>query len=166
MPIDFFQDKCKTTSERKSFGLRDDSSPGTRPAYIDETELEKWIGVVKNPKAIVVDFFAVDNCVTVTKPDGRRDSTCDGILRYEKKLIFVELKERDGGKWLKKGREQITNTILRFKREDDIARFDHVEAYVCNSLRPQANTGQAVSIQKFRDDTGYLLYPKREITVE
>lgn len=165
MPIDFFQDKCKTTSNILKFGLCDDPSPSTGPAYIDEGQPEKWIGIVNNPKLKSVDFFAIDNCVEVNKPDGRQDSTCDGLLRFENSLVFTELKEREGGKWLKKGREQIANTIRRFKDEVDESQYDNVEAYVCNSLRPLVNSGHAISIQMFKDETGYVLHPQQEINI-
>jgi len=75
------------------------------------------------------------------KEDGNMESRCDGILSYLNNLIFVELKERKKGQWFKKGREQLTVTIKRFKSECDLNTYDRVEAYVCNSLKPLSNMG-------------------------
>ncbi len=166
MSIDYFTNSCKTSSNKVKFGLCDDPPPLSNPAYIDEKEPAKWIGIVKNSEEKNVDFFAIDNCVDIRRDDGTMDSRCDGVLSYEDKLIFVELKERDGGQWLKKGREQLTATINRFKQEVDVSKFSSIKGYVCNSLRPQSHTGQANNIQKFKDDTGYNLFGKQDIDIE
>lgn len=162
MPINYFSD-CKTESTNKEFGLCDDQPPQSNPAYIDEVNHAKWIGIVKNPLEHKVCFNAIDNCIDIRRNDNSMDSRCDGVLSYENDLIFVELKEREGGQWLKKGREQLTATINRFKQECDITKFSSVKGYVCNSLRPQAHFGQATNIQQFKDDTGFTLVGKQEI---
>ena len=93
------------------------------------------------------------------------ESRCDGVLSFDNKLIFVELKEREGGQWLKKGRLQLTATILRFKQEQDVTKFSNVRAFVCNRLRPLAHKGQFSNIQKFKDETGYTLEGKNNIEI-
>lgn len=168
MPIDYFS-KCKTSSNKNKFGLCDDENPASAPAYIDENNSLKWIGVVNNPNEKNINFNAIDNCIDIRRDDNTIDKRCDGVLSYEQSLIFVELKkrkDRKGNKWFKEGREQLTATIKRFKQEVDIDSFDNVKAYVCNSLRPQAYVGQAVNIQKFKDDTGFILYGKQAIDIE
>jgi hypothetical protein len=165
MPINFFDSSCKDSSNKEKFGLCDDPPPAQERAYIDEINRSKWIAIVNNPKKAEVEFFAIDNCVDILKPNGTMGSRCDGLLFYDKnRLIFVELKSREGGQWLKKGREQLTKTIEKFKAEYDITPY-HVEAYVCNSLRPLAHIGQAVNIQKFKNDTGFILNGKQEINL-
>ena len=93
------------------------------------------------------------------------ESRCDGILSYLNNLIFVELKERKKGQWFKKGREQLTVTIKRFKSECDLNTYDRVEAYVCNSLKPLSNMGQKENIQRFRDETGLSLKSQRIVNL-
>ena len=71
MSINFFEAKCQTFSDRKIFGLCDDPSPATTPAYIDETDGAKWIAVVENDNRYDVTFTAINNCIEITKPTGR-----------------------------------------------------------------------------------------------
>ena len=165
MPIDYFL-SCRTNSNKIEFGLCDDQPPLSNPAYIDEDEPIKWVGVVKNSEKKEINFNAIDNCIDIRRDDNTMDSKCDGVLSYEDKLIFIELKEREGGQWLKKGREQLTATINRFKHEVDVTQYSSIKGYVCNSLRPQAHFGQATNIQKFKDDTGYNLLGKQSIDIE
>ncbi|MFA6008432.1 MAG: hypothetical protein WC799_00505 [Desulfobacteraceae bacterium] len=157
MPVDFFNAMCKTESKKEEFGLCDDPPPSIEPAYINESNPMKWIAIVKNSEQEIVDFYAIDNCVQIYREDGSMESRCDGLLSYLNNLIFIELKSREGGQWLKKGRIQLTTIVEIFKSENDITNYEKVEAYVCNSLRPLAHSGQLSNIQKFKDDTGLIL---------
>ena len=94
-----------------------------------------------------------------------RENICDGMLHYYNNLIFVELKARQSGGWLKKGREQLTITITKFKQNHDITEYHKVEAYVCNRLKPLANTGNSNHIQQFRDETGLILNVQQNISI-
>jgi len=164
MPIDYLAD-CKTNSSKMKFGICDEQSPSTNPAYIDEDNSTEWIGIINNTTEKDIQFNAIDNCIDIRREDGKMDSRCDGVISYEKNLIFVELKEREGGQWFKKGREQLTATINRFKQEHNTTDFTSIRASVCNSLRPNSHSGQFENIQKFKDDTGYNLEGKREINI-
>lgn len=164
MPIDYFAN-CKTNSSKIEFGLCDNPSPSLNSAYIDENTPTKWIGIVNNSAEKNIQFNAIDNCIDIRKENGKMDSRCDGILSYENNLIFIELKEREGGQWFKKGREQLTATINRFKQEHNITNFTSIKANVCNSLRPNSHSGQFENIQRFKDDTGFNLEGKRKINV-
>lgn len=112
MPINFFQAHCKSSSNKKIFGVCDDVP--NSPAYIDETTSLKWIAIVSNAKEKEIEFYAIDNCLDIRRPNGDMESRCDGVLTDDKKLIFVELKERESGQWFKKGREQLTTTLNIF----------------------------------------------------
>jgi hypothetical protein len=157
MSIDFFEGKCKSSSDKIEFGLCDDSPPSAEPAYIDEDDNNKWIGIVKNPSEKNIKFIAIDACIDIRKPDGGLESRCDGLLSFDNDLIFVELKSRESGGWLKKGREQLTITVNNFKENYNITDYNSVYANVCNSLRPISNVGYANQIQQFYDDTGLVL---------
>ena len=167
MPINFFDDACKTESNIIEFGLCDNPPPAEDPAYINEDTPAKWIGIVNNPAKRDVDFYAIDHCVTILKPDGiNKESRCDGMLHFDNTVIFVELKMRGGSGWLKKARSQLKITIDKFKIANPLTDFDKVEAYASNSLKPSANRGNNTQIQEFRDDTGGLtLYAQQEINV-
>lgn len=157
MPIDFFINSCKTHSNKIEFGLCDDPPPASNPAYIDEDDNSKWIGVVKNNNNKEVEFIAIDACIDIRKPDGNLESRCDGLLSFENNLIFVELKFREGGQWLKKGREQLTITVNNFKMNYNILDYNNVHGNVCNSLRPLSHSGHAANIQQFFDETNLVL---------
>lgn len=100
MPIDYFQNKCKSSSSNPTFGLCDDPPPAENPAYIDEVNQNNWIAQVKNLTGHPCDFYAIDNCVIIQKKEDntKQESRCDGVLHFNDNLIFVELKNRDGGK--------------------------------------------------------------------
>ena len=165
MSVNFFKEECKTESDNEEFGICDKPPPATEPAYIDENDSSQWIAIVKNSQRRTAEFYAVDHCIAIYKEDGNMDSRCDGMLLYSNNLIFIELKERKKGQWFKKGREQLTATIKRFKAENDLTDYDKIEAYVCNSLKPLANTGQMENIQKFKDDTGLIFKSGRIVNL-
>lgn len=167
MSVSFFKDSCKSESSAQQIGICDDPPPSNNPAYLDEENTIKWIGKINNINLKFIEFYAIDNCVTLLRADGNMESRCDGLLKFGNNLIFVELKSRDAPakKWLKKGREQLTETINRFKAEHDISFFDKIEAYVCNNVKPLAASGHAVNIQKFKDDTGLILRGQQEILI-
>jgi len=166
MPINFFDGACRTKSNNDRFGLCDDPPPSERPAYIDESEQTKWIGKVINPANNEVNFYAIDNCVEILKEDGAsKESRCDGMLHFDNSLLFIELKMRGSSGWLTKARSQLTNTIDKFQRDNNLTDFDKVEAYACNGLKPFANQGNNTELQKFKDDTGLMMYAQQDITL-
>lgn len=166
MPINFFDSACRTFSNSTKFGLCDDPPPATNPAYIDEADITKWIVEVQNNTGIQVEFYAIDHCVVILKPNGQTESRCDGMLHYGKNLTFVELKDRNHSGWLAKGREQLTKTIETFKNNHDVNMFNLKEGYVCNKQRPLAIRGNSNEFQKFKDDTGLLLKADRDIEIK
>jgi hypothetical protein len=162
-----FEDTCKTASSLLYFGLCDDPPPATRPAYIKEVENEPshWIATVLNEGEKEVVFYAIDHCIAIFRSNGDPESRCDGMLQCERKLAFVELKDRASSGWLKKGSDQLTTTINIFTANHDITVYNKIEAYVANKQRPLSNTGNATQIQKFKDDTGLILKVQAHISV-
>lgn len=166
MPINFFDAGCKTESRRVKFGLCDDTPPPANPAYISEHTPSNWIGIVNNPTPKDVDFYAIDSCVTILKPDGiNMESRCDGMLHFDNTILFVELKMRGGSGWLSKARKQLTITIDKFKIDNPLANFDKVEAYACNGLKPAVISARNSELQQFKNDTGLILYGQQEINI-
>ncbi len=175
MAIDFFASCCKTTSSQAKFGLRDDEffplmdtcTPPTdnKRAYIDENEEIEWIAEVENTAQQEVDFYALDNCVPFIREDGSLASRCDGLLSYAKNLIFVELKSREKGRWVKRGREQLTATISKFDENYNRKNYSNIEAYVSNNLKPDFHSGQQGAINQFFEDTDLILNVQKEINL-
>lgn len=165
MPINYFESKCKTNSNANTFGLCDNPDPAKDPAYIDETNSSKWIGVVDNVNQKEVNFFALDNCLLIKRADGSKEKMCDGLLHYDNDLIFVELKDRHFSGWLGVGSAQLTETINTFKTNNTI-NYSKVEAYLCNKQRPVTTPNYMNVIAKFKNDTGFILFVKQTITIK
>jgi len=165
MPIDFFQDVCKTESSVKKFGLCDDPPPAEKPAYIDENDSSKWIAEVQNENEIAIEFYAVDHCVEVRRPDNKRARRCDGILKYSNDLMFVELKDRGHTGWVVGGRKQLTETVAFLTANHDITVYTNIHARICNKQRPLAVTNCMTEVQMFKDDTTLTLIIDRTIII-
>lgn len=166
MPLDFFSDACKTVSNKESFGLCDDPPPAKNPAYIDENDPSIWIATVDNKNKTKVDFYAVDHCVNVLKPDGiSLESRCDGVLQHGNNLIFVELKDRGSKGWLGGGVDQLIITFKNFAMNHRITDYTIEHGYVCNKQRPLVITSSANVQQKLKDETGLLLKAQSKITI-
>jgi hypothetical protein len=157
MPINFFDTTCKTNSNKSSFGLCDNPDPAKDPAFIDEIDITKWIAEVKNEEETTIDFYAIDNCVEILKPNGYKESRCDGLLHYNNTLTFVELKDRASSGWVKKGREQLIATITHFSQNTTLSNFQFSDCYVCNKQRPLAVKSINTEVQQFKNDTAILL---------
>lgn len=157
MKVVFFNGGCKKTTNEKRFGICDDTPPPSKPAYIDTTDSTKWIAIVKNDNEFTVDFYAIDNCIDIRRPDGTMEKRCDAMLHYNSKIIFVELKDRASKGWVAKGRKQLTVVFNTFKSQSGNVNFVDFEFYICNKQKPLAQSGHMGEIQKFRNETGHLL---------
>jgi len=160
MAVDFRKPACVSSSTKKKFGICDDQPPLPKgPAYIDETNGSKWIAVVVNDPPIQVLFTAIDNCIDILRPDRKMDKRCDGMLSYNETVIFVELKETDmkGAEWIKKADLQLRTTIKYFEEERISDSFNIKKAYIANSERPKFRDSQQVRMEKFEEETGYVL---------
>lgn len=158
---------CQTSSQNKRFGLCDDPLPSKNPAYIDEENGEKWIAVVVNDSRFVVLFTAIDNCIPLLNEDGTMSKRCDGVLTFENTLIFVELKERKpiGNNWVKDAEKQLRSSIIHFEEEEETINYEVKKAYVANSEHPRFKRSQAVRMNKFQDETGYVLRIENRIII-
>lgn len=98
METDFFKADCKTITQAPRFGLCDDESTY---AHIDFDNPEIWLGEVMNKGEKEIEFVAVDKCLEINDEGGNQKSTCDCLLRSGNQLIFVELKSKRKGSWVK-----------------------------------------------------------------
>ncbi len=139
MPINFFENACKTFSNLEEFGLCDKTHPIKKPAYIDENKqnIENWVAEVENKTQILLDFYAIDNCVTILRPNGETEKSCDGMICYKDdfdvdNIIFIELKNRISTGWLGDGVKQLKITLEKFIENNNMEQFNMEVAYVCN----------------------------------
>jgi hypothetical protein len=167
----FLQQGHQTFSSRRRFGLYDEPHPAKQPAYIDETNGGIWIAVVVNednhkPK-FDVTFTAIDHSILMKRPDGKDAKRCDGVLTFESAIIFVELKQQDvsGNEWVKEAERQLRSTIDYFENNGHGAGYTQKKAYIANSERPRFKQSQAQRMERFLDETGYVLRIENRIVL-
>ncbi|MDR2275353.1 MAG: hypothetical protein LBF27_30880 [Sphingobacterium sp.] len=164
MSVNFLNEACQSFSSRKLFGLCDEPSPSTRPAYIDEANGENWIGVVENDYLYDVTFTAIDKCIDISIEGEVQPKRCDGMLTFEGSVIFVELKERhSGGNWIKDAEKQLKSTIENFELSEIAEDFSVKKAYIANSSHPKFRSSQTLRMESFLIETGYVLRIEQRI---
>lgn len=166
--IDFFPIEHIASSSKRKFGICDRQAPATEKAYIAEKQGEDWIAAVDNYYRIMVNFVPVDHCIELRRDNGEMDNRCDGCLFYEDTIIFVELKQRKGkgSQWIKDGEQQLRSTIGYFERQEKAKDFSVKKAYIANSERPLFRTSQAVRMERFQEETHYILRIENRINIE
>lgn len=168
MQVDFFNNPNKATTRKSRFGLCDDVAPMNcpcTPAYIDEVDEGKWTAVAINTNLKTVTFYPIDNCIEILRPDGKMDNRCDGLLEYDKKLIFIELKDREHAGWVADGLNQLEVTIRNFKTYHDADDYNSITAQLCNRQRPSAVISCKTVMEKFKTETGYKVFVDRNINI-
>lgn len=168
MSVNFNNDKCQSISKEKLFGLCDDPPPAKNPAYLDETDRSKWIAVVVNAHNFIVTFTAIDACIDIFREDGKMAKRCDGMLTYNNKISFVELKDRSplGNEWVKDGEKQLRATISYFEKTDQANDFLSKKAYIANKRHPEFKNSQLMRMEKFYSETGYVLRIEGQIILD
>ena len=167
MSINFFKESCQCKTDQPRFGLCDEPSPSNDPAYIDidvSNQETKWIAIVENTNKIEVIFTAIDNCIEIEESDGKR---CDGMLTYQNRIIFLELKERNYTNriWIDEGEQQLENTINLFSKNYDMANYKSKKAYIANRRKPNFQYAHKDRMQKFRNKTGFRLSIENTIII-
>jgi hypothetical protein len=88
------------------------------------------------------------------------------MLHYNRTILFVELKQRGGSGWLTEATTQLEITVNKFKTIHNILEYDKVEAYAANKLKPYYNKSNQNFIDKFKKDTGFVLFTQNEIFID
>ena len=164
--MSFFDSKYQYRSGKKLFGLCDDVPPPHKPAFLDEVDGRKWIAVVNNNYDYDVLFIALDNSITLRKPDGKPDRCSDGLLSYNSTVIFVELTTRTDKDWKKDKDDQLRVTISHFEDTREADNYKIKKAYIANSSHPKGNTGNMIRMDNFFKDTKYVLRIENRIAIE
>jgi len=149
MAINFFQKECTDNTSESIFGIID-----LPPATLVFDQAENWVVWIDNNKGINITFTAVDDCLNIPHAEGER---CEAMLTYDNALMFIELKDRDSGRWAGKARDQLENTIRLFKRDADLTPYVRLYAHIANKQRPYFKSGGSSFSEKFEYDTGFIL---------
>lgn len=168
MSINFSEAKCQYITEKKLFGLCDDTPPPQKQAYIDEVNGAKWIAVVINDDNQRVTFTAIDNCIEIRSKNGKMAKRCDGVLTFDSTIAFVELKESDvkGNRWVKDAENQLRSTIGYFEKSEVAENYKIKRAYIANSEKPKFKESQKDRMDQFFTETGYVLRIENRIILD
>jgi hypothetical protein len=166
MAVDFKKPTCVTVTNEAIFGICDDAPPSVDPAYLSFENAEGWIAWVDNEQNKDVTFTAIDHCVVILRPNGDMETSCDGMLNYDRTVKFIELKDRDSGRWLGKAIDQLEMTIKIYKADVGLDAFDRYYAYVANKQRPYFKAASTSLSGQFEDETGFILMVDHIIKID
>lgn len=162
--MSFFDSKCLKAINLAEFGLCDDKE--NQPAYIDTQDKSKWIAEIINPASLAVDFYAIDNCLCFEGENNNKISTCDAAIKIEeRKIYFIELKQRKSKGWISKVKKQLKSTLDLYRRFDPQP-TEHIICCASNSQRLSAPTSNLGSLRDFKQETGCKLLVQAKITLE
>lgn len=132
MKVNFFDAKCKASTNEIKFGLFDPE--GNMPATLIFEAEPSWNAVVINHNSKWVEFTAIDKCIVILKNDGQTESSCDCMLNCESTLFLVELKNKRNS-WQSEGLGQIEATIQKLIENETeyYYNFSKRKAIVANS---------------------------------
>ena len=148
--INYNLKECLSITQEKKFGICDDNDKS--PAYINSDNEKIWIAHVKNEKELEIQFTAIDNCIKIKKENGDDESSCDGMLRYNSNIVFVELKNKRKS-WITDGAKQLLISIKIFFENNEINMYKKKMAFLCNSQHPHFHYGHQELMQKFSNET-------------
>ena len=158
MAIDFFQAQCQSKTNETVFGIYD-----APPATLSFENSDDWHVWVDNPNTKEVSHTAIDDCLGIPRSEGER---CESMITYDEVLTFIELKDRDGGRWAGKARDQLINTIALFKRDVNVSVYKRLYGHIANKQRPNFKAGGKNFSQQFEDETGFVLRVSDVIKIE
>jgi hypothetical protein len=165
--VDFFREE--ETIHSSHFGICDNEDEKVKtPAFVDcDIKNEaSWTANVLNHTGDHISFIAVDNKIEILREDGSMENRCDAMLHNVENIIFVELKIQRLN-WIKHAvEEQLQTTIQIFKENNDIKKFRHRLAYVCNRKHPRFCYSNKQLMQQFRDRNDVRLIISRDIVIK
>jgi len=119
-----------------------------------------------DPVDAIIDAWKI---MLLNKEKKEMDNRCDGMLWYDKAVVFVELKERESKKskndWVKDGEKQLKRTIEYFEKTEQSNKFIEKRAYIANKAHPIFKESQFQRMKNFKEETGYTLRIENRIKI-
>ncbi len=179
---------CSSYTNQNRFGLSDADANLRRPAKVKLNDEPNWDFTIENPNVKNVKFKAVDFCIDIfrtgsysLKDDGRTvnqfssDSVnsfgaglikrCEGFLQFDSVLLFLEIKKRPKGNWLRDAREKFEETILSFREHNPNNHFQIIEPIVSNMLFNRLHQSEMVQKKILKDKVGVELKIQQSYTI-
>ena len=163
MNINFFAQEYRLESIKQDTLLGICDPEGERPAYTTtECGADKWCATIQNTNVKNLQFIAIDKNIDIRKPDGNKESSCDGMIYIAdtKELCFVELKNYRVGGYIACAAGQLLNTLKYFLENHNYKDFTNRRAFACNPSHPNFAYSARSRIQDFYKRTHFRLLPQ------
>lgn len=170
--------RCEPVKSDAILGICDPEGEKSAYTTTDASGNDKWVATIQNDQRIGVAFVPVDKNIPICRANGEKESSCDGMILYEKKTIdgvgallskniaFIELKDVRVGGWLSGAISQLGTTIQVFNENHNFRDFDKRQAYAANCKHPQFQTSCREQLQEFKSKYHFTLIPKATVTIE
>lgn len=183
IPCNNFQGNCQTEPIEclqvipyNTFGISDVNGGNNLPAIINTVNPDSTTDfIVINNSNTEVSFKAVDWCVPIFRTgtynlddDARVIAQfssnnigsdfikrCEGFLKFNDSIVFIEIKNRHGGRgWLKDAREKFEETILSFREHHPNFANQIVKPILCNPSFPGPHQNETVQKKILKEKIG------------
>ena len=145
--------QCLQLIPHATFGISDVEGGQNIPAKITSSPNPETDFIVNNNSGVEVFFKAVDWCVPICRTgtyDLREDERnpelfssddvengdpikrCEGFIQYNNSIVFIEIKNKTRGSWLKDSREKFEETILSYREHHSTETITIEKPIACN----------------------------------
>jgi hypothetical protein len=181
---------CLQPIPNNIFGISDLGEGNNLPAKINAINPDpKTDLIVVNNSNTPVTYKSVDWCVPIWRKgtynldDENRtniqfssDSVfvqgneqikrCEGFLQYGNSILFIEIKNRSGGRgWLKDAREKFEETILSFREHNPALANRVIKPILCNPSFSGPHQNETVQKKILKDKVGLDFMRQDSITI-
>jgi hypothetical protein len=167
--------KCLQTIQLNTFGISDVEGGDNLPAKITSNPNPETDFIVNNYSGTEVFFKAVDWCVEICRsstynlndderepaqfssddnPDGDLIKRCEGFLQFNNTIVFIEIKNRPRGSWLKDAREKFEETILSFREHHPDVTAKIEKPRLCNPSFQRVHQNEMMQKRILKDKIG------------
>ncbi|MFW5983308.1 MAG: hypothetical protein ACOCQ4_02315 [bacterium] len=168
--------QCLQVILLKTFGISDVEGGNNLPAKITANPNPETDFIVNNNCEKDLFFKAVDWCVHICRtgaynlndearmpeqfssdnsPNGDLIKRCEGFLQFSNSIVFIEIKNRPSGKWLKDAREKFEETILSFREHHPNLATQIKKPILCNPSFRGAHQNETVQKRILKDKIGF-----------
>jgi hypothetical protein len=179
--------QCLQAIPNNTFGISDVDGGNNLPSKISAVNPDSTTDfIVFNNSHTEVTFKAVDWCVPIFRTgtynlddDARvtaqfsSENTgtelikrCEGFLQFNDSIVFIEIKNRLGGRgWLKDAREKFEETILSFREHHPDFANQIEKPILCNPSFPGPHQNETVQMKILKEKIGIAFIRQNSIII-
>ncbi len=178
--------ECLQAIPYKTFGISDIEGGNNLPAKITANPNPKTDFIINNNSKTDIIFKAVDWCVQICRtgtynlddegrdpkqfssdnnPNGNLIKRCEGFIQFNNSIVFIEIKDRPRGSWLKDAREKFEETILSFKEHHPNLTHQIKKPILCNPSFRGSHQNETVQKRILKDKIGFDFVRQANITI-